>query len=202
MSNNVVQLDSYIKKAKVMSMCKTLKKIQHKTPDELLKEYNITNTSPIDIEKLVASIGISVLPMNFSKLKKYIGTKKDILGLVITREDDAFIFYKEGSSLNRKRFTIAHELAHCCKFEDYRKPHIEYRTDDTIDDKTEIEMDIFAGELLIPINILKREYINMQFPSSELLAKQFQVSIKVMEARLNHLNISYFDKRGFPKLYG
>lgn len=199
MNNNVIKFSTYRKDDK---MCKTLEKIHGKTPDELLMEYGIYDTIPIDLERLVKSIGISVLPMNFTKLEKRL-KRNDILGLVLTSGNDAAIFYRGTDSINRIRFTIAHELAHCCNIDpNNNEPHIEYRLDEKDKDADEKNMDIFAGQLLIPFHKLKEEYMKMNLPNSVDLAKKFQVSVSVMEARLDYLKISYYSENMEPIFYG
>lgn len=199
MNNNVIKFSTYRKDDK---MCKTLEKIHGKTPDELLMEYGVYGTIPIDLESLVKSIGISVLPMNFTKLEKRL-KRNDILGLVLTSGNDAAIFYRETDDINRIRFTIAHELAHCCNIDpNNNEPHIEYRLDEKDKDADEKKMDIFAGELLIPFHKLKEEYMKMSLPNSVDLAKRFQVSVSVMEARLDYLKISYYSENMEPIFYG
>lgn len=199
MNNNVIKFSTYRKDDK---MCKTLEKIHGKTPDELLMEYGVYDTIPIDLESLVKSIGISVLPMNFTKLEKRL-KRNDILGLVLTSGNDAAIFYRETDGINRIRLTIAHELAHCCNIDpNNNEPHIEYRLDEKDKDADEKKMDIFAGELLIPFHKLKEEYMKMSLPNSVDLAKRFQVSVSVMEARLDYLRISYYSENMEPIFYG
>lgn len=201
MKNNIIEFVK-IKENRVILMCKILKRIHGKTAEELLNEYHTYDTVPIDLEELAKRIGISVLPMDFSTLEKKLN-RKDILGLVLTSGDNAAIFYRKTDSINRIRFTIAHELAHCCYLDPATKePHIEYRIDENDKDEFEKQMDIFAGELLIPLNKLKEIYMSLSLPSSKALAEKFGVSIKVMEARLNYLKISYYNNEGEAIFYG
>ncbi|MDU3180521.1 MAG: ImmA/IrrE family metallo-endopeptidase [Lachnospiraceae bacterium] len=198
MNNNIIQFT--YKRDDIM--CKVLEKIHNKTPEELLKEYGVYDSLPIDLEKLAKAIGISVLPMDFTELEKVLD-RKDILGLVLTSGNNAAIFYKKTDSINRIRFTIAHELAHSCFADPNMKtPHIEYRLDEQDKDEFEKKMDIFAGELLIPFHKLKEEYMKLFLPNSVELAEKFKVSVNVMEARLNHLGISYYSESGEPVFYG
>lgn len=182
-------------------MCRIIEKLHGKTPEELLIEYGVYDTLPIDLDKLAKNIGISVIPMNFSNIEKKL-KKKDILGLVMTDGDNAAIFYRETDSINRIRFTIAHELAHCCILDPSKnKLHIEYRSDEVEKDDKEKEMDIFAGKLLIPVKKLKEVYMSIPFQSSIVLAKEFAVSVNVMEARLNYLKVSYYNSKGKPVIW-
>lgn len=184
-----------------VNMCKILKKIHGRSPEELLKDFDVYDTIPINLSQLAKNIGISVLPMDFSSLEEKLH-KKDILGLVLTSGDNAAIFYKKSDSINRIRFTIAHELAHCCHLDPSTKePHIEYRIDEQDKDSFEREMDIFAGKLLIPLGKLKEVYMGLPAPNSIILADKFAVSVKVMEARLNYLKISHYNSEGLPVIW-
>lgn len=199
MKGKIIKLNLQTKEYNIV--CEILKKIHGKIAEELLTEYNVYDTLPIDLETLAWNIGISVLPMDFSILESKLG-KKDILGLVLTSGDNAAIFYRKIDSLNRIRFTIAHELAHCCYlYPAMKEPYIEYRLDESNKDAHEKEMDIFAGKLLIPLSKLKEVYMNMSFPTSTALAKKFAVSTQVMEARLNYLKISHYDSKGKAVLW-
>ncbi len=185
-------------------MCRVLKSIQGKTADMILKEYGQDGSIPVNLNQLLLNIGISALPMDFTDLEKEVNCQQgDILGLVLSKEEKAAIYYKKDDTLNRQRFTIAHELAHCClHIVEYDKPHVEFRINDLQKDQHEKEADIFAGQLLIPLSKLHEVYLSLAVPSSITLASKFAVSINVMEARLDHLQISYFNKNGQAITYG
>lgn len=187
-----------------VNMCKVLKNIQGKTADEILRKYGNDNSIPVDLNKLLTNIGISALPLDFTELEDLMEVEKGrVLGLVMSKGEKAAIFYRKDDSLNRQRFTIAHELAHCCLSNvQYEKPHVDLRLNDTEKDNDEIAADIFAGKLLIPLTKLKDVYLKLAVPSSITLASKFAVSVNVMEARLNYLKISYFDKDGKAVVYG
>ena len=124
-----------------------------------------------------------------------------ILGAMIADETDLALLYRNSETKNRNRYTLAHELAHCClaHLEEESMPYIELRHDGSVTDTREIEANIFAGELLIPITelrgVLSMEYLNM-LPKVTDLAKKFAVSTNVMKGRLRHLKIPYIDEYG------
>lgn len=186
------------------SMCEVLSKIRGMSAEEILETYGKDLSIPIDIKQLLENIGISSLPMDFTELEKEVEVKTgDILGLVLSKDEKAAILYRKDDTLNRKRFTLAHELAHCCLHcEDKNKLHIEFRLDDDSKDDHEKAADIFAGELLIPLKQLAKEHMKMMVPNSKDLARIFGVSISVMEARLDYLNVSYYNKNGQAVVYG
>lgn len=189
----VIDMDNYLQRMKVVKMCEILKKIQFKTASNLLKEYSIKNEPPVNISLLLENIGISLIAKDFSEIERISGCEKDsILGAAISNNDNLAIFYRADDTYHRKVFTIAHELGHCCIHADNLKiEHIEYRIINVMD-KHEIEANIFAGELLIPYSILKSVYDDFIIPSLKSLSKIFDVSTNVMAARLDYLNLGYY----------
>lgn len=191
MKNNIIRF--YTTKDRVRLMCAILEKIQNKTALELLEEYSIELKPPIDISTLLERIGISVIAKDFTKVEKKSGIPTGtILGAAISKEDDLAIFYKNTDTYNRKIFTIAHELGHCCKHaENLKISHIELRTDIEKFNEHEKEANIFAGELLIPEIVLRPYYDKLLVPSLDALSKIFCVSANVMAARLDYLGLDY-----------
>lgn len=198
---DIIYFERYTKDKGGDFMCLPMKKIQGKTASQLIEEYGNIDTIPIDLKQIVENIGISVLPLDFTELNSKANGKK-ILGLVLSNHDNAVIYYDKNDSPESQRFTIAHELGHIshnlaeensndCKY-------IDFRTSGTTDISREIDANIFAGELLIPLSKLKQVYMNMEFPSSPALAKVFGVSVKTMEARLKYLGVNYFNGNGEP----
>jgi Zn-dependent peptidase ImmA (M78 family) len=198
----VINLKKHNNKNEVRYMCPPLDKIKGLSANELLQKFYPSNEYPLDLGVLLKNIGISNKEMDFSDLEEI--TKAPILGLMLSDNTNAAIYFRKGDTLNRQRFTIAHELAHCCLHythdENYR--HLELRLADSANNPHETEADIFAGELLIPLSKLKEVYLSLDCPCSAILASKFGVSINVMEARLNYLEISYFNKNMEPVLNG
>lgn len=180
-------------------MCTILKKIRNKDPFELLSEYSVSLTPPIDISKLLESIGISTIAKDFTEIEESIGVKSgSILGAAFSNGNDLAIFYKKDESLHRKKFTIAHELAHCClDCPNDESSHIEFRLEASMklsedEIKKEKRANIFAGQLLVPKISLIDYYKKMIVPSLTELSKIFDVSTSVMSARLDLLRLPYF----------
>lgn len=175
-------------------MCKILKKINGKTPLELLEIYNIPLDPPIQLSKLLKNIGISALGIDFTDIEQAANYERGrILGAAISKDDNLTIFYRKDDTKNRQRFTIAHELAHCCLHtENLQQNHIELRDDALIKTQKEIDTNIFAGELLIPEDILKQIHSQFYLPKLSSLASIFGVSTNVMAARLDYLSMPYF----------
>ncbi len=180
-------------------MCIILEKIRNKSPYELLDEYGISMTPPINISLLLDKIGISVIAKDFSEIEKMSESEPgSILGAAFSNNDDLAIFYKKSDHLHRKKFTIAHELAHCClDCPKNESAHIEFRLEPFVNlSEKELEKErranIFAGQLLIPKDILISYYDKMIIPSLTELSKIFEVSSSVMAARLDYLKKPYY----------
>ncbi|MBS6211936.1 MAG: ImmA/IrrE family metallo-endopeptidase [Clostridiales bacterium] len=194
MKNKVIKFYEYKKKKRGVIMCKILKDINGKTALELLNMYDIPLEPPIQLSKLLQRIGIATSGINFSDIEREAGYQYgQILGAAISKGENLTIFYRKQDTENRQRFTIAHELAHCCLHTgNLQQNHIELREDTSLKSGKEMEADIFAGELLIPESSLVRVYNQFYLPSLESLAKIFSVSTNVMAARLDYLSMPYF----------
>ncbi|MBQ3543574.1 MAG: ImmA/IrrE family metallo-endopeptidase [Lachnospiraceae bacterium] len=186
-------------------MCKKLKEISGKTPEEILKFCGQENRIPIDIMDIIFKLGIILNETDFTEIEQSQDFEccGNILGAVYTEGDDLNICYQKQSGEiklksqieHRKRFTLAHELAHCCldMNPDAQDYHLEFRTDQLqSDNKKEYNANVFAGQLLIPTKSLLSVYYRLEVPSLEFLANLFNVSKKVMIARLNYLKLPFF----------
>lgn len=196
-------------------MCKILKELHGKTADYILEKYGAKNEYPVDITSIAENIGIKLGSTDFTELEKkdslksFVQEKGHILGSVRAKGDELSIRYhnalpnnpdfdnlseedKKDKLIRRQRFTIAHEIAHCCLDMpiDKDSSHIEYRTEqkDYKKDPKEIKANIFAGELLIPLNVLKDLCLIFDNKISiSLFSDLFKVSRHVLEARLDYL---------------
>lgn len=199
--NNIIEYKTAFKKNKGGGvMCTILKKIRNKTPYELLDEYHISTVPPIEISKLMENIGISTIAKDFTEIENMMEVPVgSILGAAFSNGDNLAIFYKKSDSIHRKKFTIAHELAHCCLHcPTYESSHIEFRIEPFIEKISEEELNkekqanVFAGKILIPKDSLMNHYEKMIVPSLTKLSEIFDVSTSVMAARLDYLNLPYY----------
>lgn len=181
-------------------MCMTLQRINGMSPEEILNNYWEENRDsyPIDISKILYNMGIRVHAVDFSD---FFDENGKILGAMIADKNNLALLYREGETKNRSRFTLAHELGHCClmHINEAQIPYVEYRHDGEITDKKEIEANIFAGEILIPekelYNVLISKFPN-EIPVSQELARVFAVSNNVMRERLKWLKVPFIDEYG------
>ncbi len=181
------------------NMQKILKRIENRSADELLKEYNISLEPPIDLDLLMKKLEINVRAHDFSSAEKSTGFEEDsILGATLLMDDDLTILYKkykEKRNNHGQRFTVAHELGHCVLHaKELEKNHLELRSDlYNKNDEREMNVNRFAGQLLIPKQSLLDIINRLIIPSLNALAEIFDVSVGVMRERLKEASIKYYD---------
>lgn len=180
-------------------MCKKLSEIHDKKPEDFLsKGFCI----PVDIEYILKKREIDCLSVNFDLIKKALPIDKpQITGLSYARDDDIIIFYEEKDDYTKNRFTMAHELAHCCLHMDVNSScHIELQTSKDFlyksnrklkyfNQKKEEEADKFARDLLIPTNFLIEILRQNTFTHIEELAELFCVPIDVVQKKLEDIRV-------------
>ena len=175
-------------------MCMKLAELEGKSPKDILKEVGDISI-PIDLDLILDKLGVIKIPSSFEDLEKNIDKKPgSIYGLVIYNEVDVGIYYKKDDTLVQKRFTIAHELGHCCLHgKVLENNHIEMLCEESVINKEEMEADSFARELLIPEVQLKDIHSKLFYPSLEKLSEIFEVPRKLMVQRLTELKMTYYD---------
>lgn len=186
-----------LRKQKGVIMCDKLKKLNGLTAEQILEAYGETEP-PVDIEKILRKMGVKYGAFDFSEIEKsasaVVEERGHILGAVTVLGEDIAIIYSENSTENRRRFTLAHELAHCCQnaaaFDN--EGHIEFRFDEYSEHPAEIAANVFAGKLLIPKDALMKKYNELIVPLSDTLAREFRVSVHVMEERLKYLQLPFY----------
>lgn len=192
-------------KGRIMS--KKLRELDGVSADDILLSCKITSY-PVDIQAILDKLGVNYAPMDFSELESQnpdvIKIRGSILGAVTVVGDVVNIYYSKDSTENRKRFTLAHELAHCCLHApDLRdRGHIEFRLDTNSPTLREEAANIFAGQLLIPEKPLIEIYKQLLIPASDVIANEFKVSTHVMEARLTYLGLGFYSPQNYSDTAG
>lgn len=167
---------------------------------EYLRENGFEVNPPIDVEEIVRYLNVDYANTPDFRKFKVVGSISLIDG-----KPKIWVNPMENSMLERKRFTIAHELGHLMF---NHLSSIKQNIDDDIislnrdDNWDELEMEAngFAAQLLMPANIVKEElekYIadyrreTHQTPSNDdkvvALSAVFNVSRAAMEYRLSKL---------------
>lgn len=189
-------------KKEVTYMCAGLEKLSQKTPEDILEQYG-DGSCPIDIEGILKALGVHFAPMDFVSIErrspKTVQLRGNILGAVTLIEDTVNIFYRKGSDENIKRFTLAHELGHCCYDTNLLRDrgHIEWRFDGSTRLAKEVRANRFAGKILVPEDMLQARYYQLfdqsgMTPTSDELGEVFKVDVAVIEARLKTLGLPYY----------
>ena len=151
---------------------------------------------PIDVEKIIHFSGIELLKSDFKDELSGFSFQKNGRRLVGVNNNSA-------ESINRQRFTLAHELGHIFLHSNdtvnYQKSVLLFRDGHSSDgsDPKEREANRFAAELLMPESLLRAELekvgsIDLLNENSQkkisTLAAKFQVSPQAMSVRLASLS--------------
>lgn len=143
--------------------------LSRRAAKNLLTKLNIT-AAPIRLSPIVKELKYNVSAGDLSD---------GLSGIQITISDDCFILYNKNHHVHRKRFTVAHEIGH----------HVlkhkvgDHQHNLTSKDNDEVEANQFAAELLMPLELLKREISNGN-DTAKFLALRFWVSNEAMSWRL------------------
>jgi Zn-dependent peptidase ImmA (M78 family) len=156
---------------------------------EVIKKCGIT-APPVDIECILNNYGLQYLEVE---------TFPDRLdALIATIDGVLYVAVNKRHHIHRKRFSAAHELGH--RIMNHQVSY--YRSAFTIDDPPdkrdhykiekifEQEANVFAGELLVPLALLKKEFrVSQDIPA---LARIFNVSGEVLGIRIfDHMRELY-----------
>ena len=156
---------------------------EHYTPEtvnDAVKKINSVNNlgDPVKIIKLCQDMGFSIfqqkLPENICGYIAVNGELKERLGT------DRIIAVNEKESSKRRRFTVAHELAHFLfdfdpsKIEFYNAFEIDHND---FDDERERLANRFAAEVLMPKKAFEAEY-NKVYNSHEGSSEQFYETVQ------------------------
>jgi Zn-dependent peptidase ImmA (M78 family) len=150
---------------------------------------------PVDVDLVARRLGLKVVHLHLGE--------EDVSGLLISKGDSTVIAVQESDPSNRKRFTIAHEIAHFHlrhQFEPGDHVHVDRghlitprnsRSSTGVDSK-EIEANQFAACLLMPSKLVLNRIKALKVKSLcddhvEMLAKEFMVSEQAMTIRLSTL---------------
>lgn len=186
---NYTEYDMEQKDKEGFVMCAPIAAIRYKTPEELLALCDQTDSIPVDLDRLLKRIKISCKKRQFPDVRNGSSSVR-VLGALVTNGDNAIIYYDENSSRHRFRFTIAHELAHCCLAHyNIGASSVHFRLEGDPSDELECDANIFAGKLLIPEQSLIKVLSQLLLPSVRALADIFDVSENVMLARLRTLKL-------------
>ena len=150
----------------------------------------------VDVEKIARELGLTIVEDELGD---------DISGALVTNQNGAAILVHSGHAPNRKRFTIAHEIAHHVlrhQFKEGGNVHVDRgnyislrgrRASEGVDPQ-EIEANWFAAALLMPSRMVEEEVSRLGVKALhdhhvEELAGKFEVSQQAMTIRLTNLGL-------------
>ncbi len=137
--------------------------------------------------RLIKKANISSPPVTLKLIfntltEKIIVTGQDLGGQDGFCINSKFISYNNTQSIERQRFTVAHELGHIQLGHTTSEKYISYDTKDP----NEQAANFFASELLVPTNFLKKEAKSLLSLSE--LAKKYKVSYEMMMWKIKSKN--------------
>jgi len=161
------------------------------TVNELIELY--TSKAPVNIEKLIEALGL--------QLERKADLHPRIAGQIERLNDGTFkISVNKADHYYRRRFTMAHELAHYLLHRNligsgvddtkaYRSLDIGQFHNIHIKPEHETEANRIAAKLLMPARLVRRHYEETNGNIHEM-AKRFQVSAEAMGYRLQSLGLA------------
>jgi Zn-dependent peptidase ImmA (M78 family) len=156
---------------------------------ELLLEHSIIKP-PVPLERIAEEANLRI---------EYVPLEPDMSGALIESDDgEMIVAVNEVHHRNRKRFTIAHELAHYFLGHHKHHPHVDRefvviprnQVSSQAVDPREIDANAFAASLLMPEEFLLKDFVRLGgFDANELseIAKRYQVSEQALSFRLVNL---------------
>jgi Zn-dependent peptidase ImmA (M78 family) len=140
---------------------------------ELIEKNNITEP-PIDVKKIASSLGLEIMEMS-NDLWFY--------GMLSRYEDNFYIILNKLMPETRKRYAIAHEIGHF----QLHGHDLDYQRS-TDDDYRHREADVFAEELCIPTEMLRRIAPDVM-NNHKILAQMFNVSEPLMIKKMEDMRM-------------
>lgn len=157
--------------------------------EELLSEHHIS-TPPVPVDRMAEARGILV---------SYKTLDDDLSGFLLRGGDRTIIGVNDAHPVERRRFTIAHELGHALLHEraELRVDHgfsVNFRSPRSSEGTSveEVEANTFAATLLMPFRLLRRELEGGRIDIEDdkqvgRLARRYIVSSTAMNFRLMNL---------------
>jgi Zn-dependent peptidase ImmA (M78 family) len=145
---------------------------------------------PVPVDRMARAAGAKVVYNDF---------KDEVSGVLIRRDGTVVIGVDKKQSQERRRFTIAHELAHLL-LHDGEEIHVDklFRVNlrspssSKAEDVEEIEANAFAATLLMPLSFLRTDLQGVVLDIDDVariegLAKRYRVSTQAMTFRLMNI---------------
>ena len=145
------------------------------------KECKIENQIQIDPVAIAAEFDFTVFKSTFDS--------DNISGMVINSNEEKSIYINENDSINRQRFTVAHELGHIILHHEANEEsfkEVDFRTNSGFDVR-ESQANSLAAALLMPRK--KANEIWKKLKDVDDFADAFKVSKQAASIRLENLRL-------------
>ena len=158
-------------------------------------------------EQLLVDAGLDTVPVPVNQVAAYLGITvelaelgEDCSGVLVRNEGRAVIGVNQDHHPNRRRFSIAHEIAHFVlhKGDTYIDKgylvHFRDRESGSGTKQEEMAANAFAAALLMPAKQVREDFKQQPFDLTEdagleRLARKFKVSLQAMTYRLMNLQL-------------
>ena len=146
---------------------------------QIIKSYQ--RAAPVDVISIAETLGINVWQQD---LPNYSGLIRP--DLINGGKNGYSIIVRKSDPEARKRFTIAHEIAHFILHKDQAENGIQ---DDTmyrsgLSTREEIEANAMAADILMPYGLIQ-SLVSQGYKTVQMLAAKLGVSETAMSIRLN-----------------
>lgn len=142
---------------------------------------------PVDVIALALENDLKISYFNPAQSKS--DTLESVAGLL--DKTNKTIYINATDSLERQRFTVAHELGHYVYNHDEDKFGLNYRDGNRKHNSAERQADDFAGEILMPSPLVRKklkEYSDAR-PTISEIASLFGVSKDAMKVKLENMGL-------------
>lgn len=178
-----------------ISEAKRMAKVLYETTHDV-KQAMITGNVATDLDRITKDLQLKVFEIDMNDLRKKAketdtDLDENISGFLVRSDHQHTIFLNKKEPMNRKRFTIAHEIGHL------KLNHLSNEETSTIfRDSTssegihqkEVTANAFAAELLMPEDLV-RYACNLLNSSVSKIARAFGVSEIAIRHRLKNLGL-------------
>lgn len=155
---------------------------------------------PINVYSLARDLKLEIKELSEEEISNALKNLPKPHNGYLSYKDSAYTIYiNESHTMQRKRFTIAHEIAHFIKHKeilvtkviinDEEINNLEYLIARSGFGFLEREANEFAAELLMPKNTVMVKCIRKEFPNLRSIANHFQVSEQAMKIRIHQLGL-------------
>lgn len=168
---------------------------------DVLIEHGITSL-PVKISGICKSDGIIIRSYSHARdVIKQIGCERNTEnndGFSIMFGCRGYIFYNDNCSVQRQRFTVAHEYGHFINGDVSEKPTCRNKEPSETDNEIETAANIIASRILAPACVLWG--LNIQ--KAEDIAELCDISLTAAEWRMKRLELLYKREKEFLQKQG